>query len=163
LLVGPHEMNFSYVHSVSKSDLNVFDDFFGNFRNPIIRPNQFSYTDADTRGRFLFRGSFVMKGWTVSPVLEVRQGFPYSQVDGDLHFVGTRNAAGRFPRVSVLDLDVQRPLRIAGFDMRVGIRIFHLFDRDLPIDVQENITSPSFGQFSNYVDRSIGLTFQVGL
>ena len=38
LLVGPHEMNFSYVHSVSKSDLNVFDDFFGNFRNPIVRP-----------------------------------------------------------------------------------------------------------------------------
>lgn len=93
----------------------------------------------------------------------MRQGFPYSQVDGDLNFVGTRNGAGRFPRVSVLDLDVQRPLRIGGFDLRVGVRIFHLFDRDLPMDVQQNITSPSFGQFSNYVDRSIGLTFQVGL
>ena len=163
LLVGPHEMNFSYVHSVSKSDLNVFDDFFGNFHSPIIRPNQFSYTDADTRGPVLFRGSFFMKRWTVSPVLEVRQGFPYSQVDGDLNFVGMRNGAGRFPRVSVLDLDVQRPVRIGGFDVRVGVRIFHLFDRDLPMDVQQNITSPSFGQFSNYVDRSIGLTFQVGL
>ena len=108
-LVGGHEMNFTYVRSRSKGDLNVFNEYFGNFRNPIIRPNQFSVTETDTRHRFLFRGAFAVQKWTVSPVFEARQGFPYSLVDQDLNFVGMRNEGGRFPNVWVLDLGIQRP------------------------------------------------------
>ena len=84
LLTGSHELNFSYVHSRSQGDLNVFDHFFGNFRNPIIRPNQFSLTETDTRHRFLFRGLLVAQAWSISPVVEFRQGFPFSQVDEDV-------------------------------------------------------------------------------
>ena len=163
LLAGRHEMNFSYVRSRSQGDLNVFDAFFGNFRNPIVRPNQFSVTETDTRHRFLFRGAFVVQKWTVSPVFEGRQGFPYSLVNKDRDFVGIRNLGGRFPHVRVLDLDVQRPLRIAGYDTWVGVRVYHLFENEFPRDVQANIDAPAFGRFTNYVEQSIGLTFRIDL
>ena len=162
-LVGGHEMNFTYVRSRSKGDLNVFNEYFGNFRNPIIRPNQFSVTETDTRHRFLFRGAFAVQKWTVSPVFEGRQGFPYSVVDQDLNFVGIRNQGERFPNVWVLDLDIQRPVRIYGFNTRIGVRMFHLFENDLPRDVQANIDAPTFGLFINQVERSIGLTFRIDL
>ena len=161
LLVGRHDLNFSYVHSRAKGDLNVFDEFFGNFRNPIIRPNQFSVTDTDTRDRFLFRGILRFGSWIVTPVLEVRQGFPYSIVNEDLDFVGVRNDGGRFPRVSVLDFGIQRPLTLMGYNATVGLRMFHLFESNFPQDVQRNIGASTFGTFSNQVERSIGVLFRV--
>jgi len=60
-----------------------------------------------------------------------------------------------------MDLDIQRPIRIRGFNTRAWVRLFHVFDRDLPRDVQQNSDSPSSGRFSNFVERSIGLTFQI--
>ena len=161
LLTGPHELNFSYVRSRSQGDLNVFDEFYGNYRNPIVRPNQFSLAATDTGHRFLFRGLLVARSWNISPVVEFRQGFPYSQRDEDFEYVGARNRAGRFPNVWVLDLDVQRPIQIGPLNTRIGVRMFHLFERDFPRDVQQNVGSPSFGQFSNFVERSIGLTFRI--
>ena len=161
LLTGPHELNFSYVRSKSQGDLNVFDEFYGNYRNPIVRPNQFSLAATDTGHRFLFRGLLVAQSWNISPVVEFRQGFPYSQRDEDLQYVGAHNRAGRFPNVWVLDLDIQRPFQIGPLNTRIGVRMFHLFERDFPRDVQQNIGSPSFGQFSNFVERSIRLTFRI--
>ena len=43
---------------------------------------------------------------------------------------------GRLLNVWVMDLDIQRPIRIRGFNTRVGVRLFHVFERDLPRDVQ---------------------------
>jgi len=162
LLVGSHDLNFTYVRSRAQGDLNFFDNFFGNFRNPIIRPNQFSVTETDTAHRFLFRGTFNVNAWTIAPVFEGRQGFPFSAVDEDLRFVGTRND-GRFPNVWVLDFHVQRRLRIARLNTHIGLRIFHLFESDFPRDVQANIDAPTFGMFSNQVERSIGLTFRIDM
>lgn len=163
LLLGRHDLNFSFVRSRAEGDLNVYDEFFGNFRNPIIRPNQFSVVDTDTRNRFLFRGIVRFGEWTVTPVLEVRQGFPYSIVDENLNFVGARNQGGRFPRVSVLDIGIQRPLSIAGFDTTIGLRMFHLLETDLPLDVQRNINTTTFGRFSNQIERSIGVLFRLDM
>ena len=99
----------------------------------------------------------------MTPVFEVRDGFPYSIVDEDLNFVGALNQGGLFPRVSVLDVGIQRPLSIAGFDTTVGIRMFHLLETDLPLDVQRNIDTSTFGRFSNQVERSIGFLFRVDM
>lgn len=159
---GPHEMHLTYVRSRATADLNSFDEFFGNFRNPIVRPNDFSLTATDTPHRFLFRGSFLVKEWRVSPVVEWRQGFPYSVVDEDQRYLGVRNRGGRFPKFFTLDLDVQRRVRIFGLNPRVGLRVFHLFNNSLPRDVQRNIDSLSFRQFSNPIERTFGLTVQFG-
>lgn len=159
---GPHEMNLTYVRSSAKADLNRFDEYFGNFRNPIVRPNDFSLTSTDTPHRFLFRGSFLIEQWRVSPVVEWRQGFPYSIVDQDQNYVGLQNRGGRFPQFYTLDLDVQRRIEIFGFNPRVGLRVFHLFNSSLPRDVQQNIDSRSFRHFSNPIERTFGLTVQFG-
>lgn len=161
VVVRTHEMHFTYVHSRSRADLNAYDGFFGNFRNPIIRPNEFSRTENDTAHRFLFRGAFAVGGWAVSPVLEVRQGFPFSLVDENRDFVGPRNQGGRFPVVRVLDLDVQRRVKIGGLTTRIGLRVFNLFDAYTPRDVQNNVDATSFGRFSNPIERTFGLTFQI--
>lgn len=153
------EMYVTYVRSDARADLNNFDRFFGNFRHPIVRSNEYSLADTDTPHRLLFRGSFTMRGWMVSPLLEVRTGFPYSIVDEGREFVGERNS-GRFPLFKTLDLDVQRRVKVFGFNPRVGLRVFHLLGQFLPRDVQANVDAARFGQFSNTIERQFGLTLQ---
>ena len=41
------DLTVSYVRSHSTRDLNDYDQFFGNFRNPIIRPNENSLSPTD--------------------------------------------------------------------------------------------------------------------
>lgn len=126
----------SYVRSRATGDLNTFDVHFGNFPNPIIRPNDI----------------------TTSPVLEVRNGFPFSIVDEGLNFIGRRNRAGRFPTFAALDLQVSKGLKIPfmgkKYKFRVGFKVFNLLNRFNPRDVQNNIGSPNFGGFFNGVSRT---------
>lgn len=157
---GRQEMFATYVRSKAESDLNRFDQLFGNFRQPVIRSNEFSLTDTDTPHRFLLRGTLALAGWLVSPVFELRQGFPYSLVDEDRHFVGRRNHGGRFPVFYTLDLDVQRRITMFGISPRVGLRVFHILGDFMPRDVQNNVHAAAFGRFSNPIQRSFGLTLQ---
>ena len=157
------ELFFTYVRSQAKADLNALDRFYGNFRNPIIRANEFSLADTDVPHRFLFRGSVGLPGGLkVSPVLEVRTGFPYSLVDENQDFVGRRNLGGRFPRLVSLDVDVQRRVTIGKLKARIGFRVFHVFNNFAPRDVQRNVHAPRFGTFSNSLDRQFRLNFQLG-
>jgi len=94
---------------------------------------------------------------TASPVLEVRNGFPFSIVDEELNFIGRRNRVGRFPTVASLDLQVTKGLKISfkgkKYKFRVGLKIFNILNRFNPRDVQNNIGSPNFGSFFNGVER----------
>lgn len=161
VVAGKQAMNFTYVRSRAQADLNAYDEFFGNFRNPIVRPNEFSLTESDTPHRFLFRGAFSLGAWGLSPVLEARQGFPYSLVDEDQQFVGPRNRGGRFPNAWIFDVDVQRRIKVGKLRPRIGVRVFHLFDNFVPRDVQNNVDAASFGRFSNSIERRFGFTFQI--
>ncbi|HEU5235525.1 MAG TPA: TonB-dependent receptor, partial [Pyrinomonadaceae bacterium] len=63
------ELNASYVRSKATGDLNDFNSYFGNFQNPIIRPNERSLLPYDAPNRFVFWGNFGVKyGITVTPV-----------------------------------------------------------------------------------------------
>lgn len=150
----------SYVRSVATGDLNDFNLFFGNFENPIIRPNERSRLPWDAPHRFLFWGEFRFKyGLDVAPVLEVRNGFPLSIIDEDRNFVGPRNRAGRFPTFAALDLQVLKSVSIPfggkKHRAKVGVRIFNLLDHFNPRDFQGNLASASFGRFFNGVGRQI--------
>jgi hypothetical protein len=154
------ELIVSYVRSHSEADLNTYDAYFGNLRKPIIRPNEFSLTDIDVPNRVVVRGSVGLPGkWDVVPVLEIRDGFPYSIVDENRDFVGPQNLGGRYPTLATLDVSVQRPFRILKWKPRVGFRVLNVLGRANPRDVQNNIDSPAFGQFSNPIERFFGLTF----
>ena len=155
------EFTASYVHSSAKGDLNDFNSYFGNFENPIIRPNERSLLPWDAPNRFLFRGEFQVKyRVTIAPVLEVRTGFPYSVIDEDRNFVGSRNRAGRFPTFVSLDLQVLKKVSLPGrfnkYRAELGIKVFNLTNHFNPRDFQNNLASDGFGGFSNGVGRKFG-------
>lgn len=164
-----NQLVVSYVHSRATGDLNDFNLFFGNFENPLIRPNERSLQPFDAPNRFLTWADITFPhDIVVSPVLEVRDGFPFSLVDANRDFVGPRNRAGRFPAFASLDLQVTKgfkiPLPWKKLQARAGVRIFNLLDHFNPRDIQNNVDSSpvafrtecsQFGQFCNSVGRVI--------
>jgi hypothetical protein len=154
------DLTFSYVWSRGTADLNNYDLFYGNFRNPIIRANENSYSSTDVRHRVLVRGRFGLPGqWEFSPVLELRSGFPWSAVDEYQDFVGERNRAGRLPAVRTLDFQLTRPWRFKKYRFRAGLRVYNVFGSSASRDIQNNITAPDFGTAYNPIERSFGFAF----
>lgn len=158
------DLTVSYVHSRSTRDLNAYDDFFGNFRDPIIRPNETSLSPTDVPNRVIVRGSLGLPGtWMFSPIYEWRTGFPWSAVNEFQDFVGPRNETGRLPRVSTFDFSLTRPFRFKKYRFTAGLRVFNLFATGDERDVQANITAPDYGTFYNPIQRSIGVVLSAGL
>jgi TonB-dependent receptor-like protein len=155
------DLSVSYVRSKGTRDLNDYDQFFGNFRNPIIRSNANSLSPTDVPNRLIVRGTIGLPGkWVFTPLYEWRSGFPWSAVDEFQDFVGTRNEAGRLPTVSTLDFSLVRNLRFKKWRFSGGIKIYNALNTGNERDVQNNTTSPDFGKFYNPIQRSIG--FVVG-
>ena len=154
------DLTLSYVWSRGTADLNNYDQFYGNFRNPIIRANENNLTPTDVTHRVLLRGTIGLP-WKLdfAPVLEVRSGFPWSAVDENQDFVGPRGQAGRLPRVRTLDFSIARPWRVSKYRFRAGIRVYNAFGAAAERDIQANIASPFYGTAYNPVDRSIGFVF----
>ena len=157
------DATLSYVWSRGTADLNNYDQFYGNIRNPIVRPNEHNLTPTDVRHRVLLRGTFGLPGrWDFIPIFELRSGFPWSAVDEYLDFVGPRNRAGRLPFVRTLDFSIARPWHVKKFRFRAGLRVYNLFGATAERDVQTNITSPEFGSAFNPVERSFSFLFTTG-
>lgn len=154
------QLSVSYVRSHSEGDLNAFDTYFGNYRQPIIRPNQYSINPVDVPNRLMIRGVMPWrKAWTVSTLIEVRNGFPYSVVNQDQEFVGIRNAGGRMPPFYTLDISLIRAAKFLGRDVRIGVRGYHLLHTFAPRDIQTNVDSAAFGWLYNGIPRRLTLTF----
>jgi outer membrane receptor protein involved in Fe transport len=148
----------SFLHARARGELNSFDQFFGNFPNPVIRLNEFGPMPFDSPNRFLLWGSVGLP-WKLDfwPVFDVHTGFPFSKVDSNLNFVGPRNEAGRFPTFFSFDFQLTREFRVPFLGrkrtMRAGVKIFNVTNHFNPRDVQDNISSASFGAFYNSVGR----------
>jgi hypothetical protein len=151
------------VRSHGTRDLNDYDQFFGNFRNPIIRPNENSLSSTDVPNRLIVRGTIGLPGqWVFTPLYEWRSGFPWSAVDEFQDFVGTRNESGRLPTVSSLDFSLVRPLKFRKYRFTGGIKVYNALNKGNERDVQNNIASPDFGKFFNPIQRSIGFVLGSG-
>jgi hypothetical protein len=157
---------YSFVRSRAVGDLNGFDQFFGNFPNPIVRPNQRERLPYDSPDRFLFWGTIGLP-WKLefSPVLELRDGFPFSRVDNDLNFVGPRNRAGRFPAFAAFDFQIVRSFAFSflarKYRAKLGLKAFNITGHFNPRDVQQNIFSTNFGRFFNSVGRQFRGKFEI--
>jgi hypothetical protein len=154
------DLTLSYVRAAGTADLNNYDQFFGNFRNPIVRANEHGLISTDVPHRFLLRGTIGLpREWDIAPLLELRSGFPWSAVDEFQDFVGSRNRAGRLPAVRTLDVTIARPWRFRSYRFRAGIRLYNVFGAGAYRDIQNNTSSPSYGQAFNPVERSVGFVF----
>ena len=154
------DLSVSYVRSKSERDLNDYDQFFGNFRNPIIRANANSLSPTDVPNRMIVRGTWGLPGkWVFSPLYEWRTGFPWSAVNEFQDFVGTRNESGRLPTVSTLDFTLARPWHFRKYRFTAGVKIYNALNKGNERDVQNNLASPDYGTFYNPIQRSIGFVF----
>jgi len=154
------DLTLSYVWAKGTADLNYYDQFFGNFRNPIVRANEYNLIPTDVRHRLLLRGAFGLPGkWDFAPVVELRSGFPWSAVDEFQDFVGPRNRSGRLPVVRTLDFTLARPWRVKKYRIRAGLKVYNVFGASADRDVQNNLASPDYGRFFNPLERSIGFVF----
>ena len=151
------DLSVSYVRSHGTRDLNDYDQFYGNFRNPIIRFNANSLNPTDVPNRLIVRGTIGLPGkWVFSPLYEWRTGFPWSAVNEFQDFVGERNKAGRLPTVSTLDFTLARPWRFRKYHFTAGLKIYNVFDAGNERDVQNNLASPDYGtvlQSDSALDR----------
>jgi hypothetical protein len=154
------DLTVSYVSARGIADLNGYDQFFGNLRNPVVRANERNLIPTDVRHRLLVRGTLGLPGrWDLAPVLEVRSGFPWSAVNEFHDFVGPRNRSGRLPRVHTLDFSLSRPWKVGSRRFRAGLKMYNVLGAAGERDVQHNLTSPDYGRFYNPIERSIGFVF----
>lgn len=157
------DLTLSYVLARGTADLNSYDEFYGNFRHPILRANAHGPIATDVRHRVLVRGTIGLPaGWDLAPVLELRSGFPWSAVDEFQDFVGRRGHAGRLPVVRTLDFAVARPWRLKRYRFRAGVKVYNLFGASAARDVQTSVASPQYGAAFNPVERSIGIVLGSG-
>ncbi len=152
-------VNVSYVRSKTFGDLNDFNQFFGNDPAVVMQPDVRVRLPFDAPNRILIWG--VLEApfkLTVSPILDVHTGFPYSVVDQFREYIGPPDSL-RFPRFASLDLQVTHPLtlrfRHRNLHMRVGVSVFNVLNRFNPRDVQSDIDSNRYGALFDGVGRTL--------
>ena len=107
--------------------------------------------------RLVFRVAAEVGRFYLTGRLEARQGVPWSAVDENLEYVGPRNATGRLPGAALLDLAVERRLRVKRWQPWVGIGVVNLLGQAAARDVQANTAAPDYGMFYNPSPRRLRL------
>ena len=102
------------------------------------------------------------KGFTLTPGIEWRSGFPYTVFAEDYTVVGERNRA-QFPRFLSVDVAVTKRLGLFGRRVDIGVQAYNLTSHHNPRDVVSNLASASFGEFRNSVGSTVALKLGLGL
>jgi hypothetical protein len=153
------DLNISYVHSLSRGALNGLGDVYVPFEEPVIRPNFYASLPSNVPNRFVAWGRFNIP-WKIvaSPVLDIHNGFPYSDVDELQRYVGYPDSL-RFPTFISLDLEMYKEFRISflpwvrNHTLRGILRVYNVTNHPNPRDVYNNVTSPYFGDFAGFQHR----------
>jgi hypothetical protein len=164
------EFNVSYVRSASRGDLNTLSDVYVPLEQPVIRPDFTGTLMQDTPNRVIGSGVIPLP-WeiTVSPLVDIHTGLPYSEVDAFQNYVGTPNAE-RFPTFFSLDLKVYREFRISSLPLmsrfgnrklRFGVYSMNLTNHANMLDIYNNVTAPKFGHLVGFEHRVNGFVIDV--
>jgi hypothetical protein len=165
------DINFAYIWSRARGDLNALSDTFVPVQAPVIRPNAYGISSSDIPHRVIAGGLVHLPWWklTAAPVVDVHSGFPYSPLDFLQNYFGTPNSA-RFPTYFSLDAKIYRDitLHIPFFDsakgrkIRLGVFSLNATNHQNPHDVFYDRASPQFGQFAGNQRRFTGFTLGLG-
>ncbi len=156
------EASGSYVRSSAYANLNAYTAFFDNVRWPIIGTDAYAPTGSDIPHRFVGRfRTLVGSRWSLSSVVEVRTGFPYSAVNEMLDWVGPRNQQFHYPMVAVVDLGVERQVKLFKWKPWIGVRAYNALNAFVPSEVQANLASSAFGSLYNTYHRQIRLQVRI--
>ena len=156
------ELVFSYVRSKGRGDLNEFGNFLGMFPVPIVRPNQFGDLPADLPNRFLLWGLVRFPAQIrISPVVEYRNGFPYTVKDALQNWIGIPNGQ-RFPNFFSVDSRVSKDIQVnPKYAVRLSLASFNLTNHFNPEAVRANLADPACGLFFGHRGRRFTVDFDV--
>jgi len=168
--VDHSDLNVSYVWSRSRGDLNTLSQTYMPFEQPVIRPNVTGILPSDVPNRLITWGSFDLPlKLTLSPVVDIRTGLPYSNLDVLQNYAGTANGQ-RFPTFISLDARIYRefPLHLPFMrerstkrKIRFGVYTINLTNHRNFLAVFNNIESPLFGRFAGFQHRVDGLVIDL--
>ncbi len=157
-----HDVFFSYVRSQTVGDINDFSTYLGTFPLAIIRPNAFGRLAGDIPNRFLSWGMFQFPaGFSIAPIFEYRNGFPYSTVDAAQNYVGQPNAQ-RYRNFLSLDSRFSRDFKVnPKYSVRLSVAAYNLTNHFNPDAFHANIADPSYGVFFGGRARRFTADFDV--
>ncbi len=156
---GDQQMVLAYTRSRSEGSLNTFDMFLGNIPSPIVRPEVYSNLPADLPNRFLVWGRTKFRTFTVLPIVEYRNGFPYTQLDERQNYFGVPNSDHtRFPNFFSADARIMRDFKVnPKYTVRLSLSTFNITNHFNALAVHANVADPYFGTFfGNYRRRYRG-------
>jgi hypothetical protein len=158
------DLNVSYIWSRARGDLNTVSNVFLPLEQPVILPNVSGILPSDVPHRVVSWGVIHLP-WslTVSPVVDVHTGFPYSDVDVLQNYAGPPNGR-RFPTFFSLDAQAYRDFHLhvpflrrgSRHKVRVGLYSINLTNHGNFHDVYNNVSSPLFGEFTGFQRRVNG-------
>ena len=151
------DLTLSYVWAKGTADLNNYDQFYGNLRNPIVRANEHNLTPTDVRHRCFCAGrsGFPASGtsppcWSCDPGFRGRRSTNFRTSSAHAAAPGACPRCGRSTSRSRVRGASRR------YRFRAGIKVYNIFGAAAERDIQTNITSPFYGTAFNPIERSIG-------
>jgi hypothetical protein len=156
------QLFLSYVNSRSRSAVNEFNTYIGNFPFPIVRPDQYALGSADLPHRFLAWGVFNLPYKVrYAPIVEYRNGLPYSALDASQGYVGEPNSK-RFPHFFSFDSRISKDFQInPKYAFRFSLSGFNLTNHFNALDVHRNTADPLYGVFFGNYQRKFRVDFDV--
>ena len=161
------DFSISYVNSSARGDLNTLATVFVPYEQPVIRPDYYGTLPTNVSNRLVTWGRFrVPRKVTISPLLDVHSGFPFSAVDVYDNYVGIPNSL-RYPTFLSFDTQVSKDFRVPFIPwvrhhtLRGAIRVFNITNHGNFRDVYNNVTSPLYGNFTGFQHRSYDLSLDV--
>ena len=161
------ELTASYVRSQARGDLNTLSSVYVPFEAPVIRPDVTSDLASNVPNRLVTWGAFGLpRNFTLSPIVDVHSGLPYSNVDNLQNYVGGANSQ-RFPTFFSLDFKVYREFKLPFLSsnknrkLRLGVYSLNLTNHSNPLSVYNTVTSPYFGHFVGFQHRVNGFVIDI--
>ena len=161
---GGNQLVLSYARSRAEGSQNVFDNFLGNFAQPVVRADVYSNLPADLPNRFLIWGSVKVPFWSLQllPTVEYRNGFPYAVYDALQNYVGVPYSdATRFPNFFSADARVMRDFKVSPkYTIRLSLTGLNLTNHFNALAIHNNIADPQYGVFFGNYHRRYRFDFE---
>ncbi len=158
------QMFFSFVHSRSRGDLNVFNSYVGDFPVLPVRPNVYSNLPGDMPNRFISWG-FVNAPWKlrIAPIVEYRTGAPYAVLDATRNYVGIPyDDKTRLRNHFSADVRISKEVRLVSkYKARISVVGLNLTNHFNSLDVHANTADPLFGTLFGHYKRRYRADFEL--
>jgi hypothetical protein len=151
----------SYVRASSRGELNDFGTLFTKLSAPLLEPGGMAPTPADVPHRLRAWSTMALPlQIVVSPAVEWRSGFPYSDQDAYRHYAGAPNGE-RLPAYFSTDLTAFKTFDLFGRKIDLGLQVFNITSHFNPRDVISVAPSAEFRTFTNSVGATLAGYMQI--